>query len=208
MISDGFAAHESLEVLKFCFQNKIILCRLPSHTSHKLQPCDVGVFSALKTAYREQVDLLCRGGANAVRLEHFGSLYNRARKAAMTARNITAGWSKSGMFPWNPDRVLRDIQSPPENHCHHQITAVQPINICEEGDTLQTPITADGLKSLCRQMDKKVVHGMTIPRISSSVSHLQQKRPSWTVSFYIVKTGDFCYRTMKNGFERRNEQKN
>ncbi|KAJ9482155.1 hypothetical protein VN97_g11286 [Penicillium thymicola] len=56
--------------------------------------CDVGVFSAPKTAYREQVDLLYQGGANAVRLEHFGSLYDRARTAAMTSRNITAGWSK------------------------------------------------------------------------------------------------------------------
>ena len=153
LISDGFAAHESLEVLKFCFENNIILCRLPSHTSHKLQPCDVGVFSALKTAYREQIDLLYRGGANAVRLEHFGSLYDRARKAAMTPRNIIAGWSKTGMFPWNPDRVLRDIQPPPQNHCHPQINTVRPINECEEGDTLQTPITADGLKFLCRQME-------------------------------------------------------
>ena len=52
LISDGFAPHESLEVMTFCFENNIILCRLPSHTSHKLQPCDVGVFSSLKTAYR------------------------------------------------------------------------------------------------------------------------------------------------------------
>src|ERR1700731_4483327 len=28
--------------MKFCFEINIILCRLPSHTSHKLQPCDVG----------------------------------------------------------------------------------------------------------------------------------------------------------------------
>lgn len=155
LISDGFAAHESLEVLKFCFENNIILCRLPSHTSHKLQPCDVGVFSALKTAYREQVDLLCRGGANAVRLEHFGSLYDRARMAAMTSRNITAGWSKSGMFPWNPDRVLRDIQRPPGDDCRPRVNTVQPGKYSREVEQPQTPITAEGLKLLCRQMDKE-----------------------------------------------------
>jgi hypothetical protein len=44
LINDGFTAHESLEVLKFCHENNIILCRLPSHTSYKLQPCDVAVF--------------------------------------------------------------------------------------------------------------------------------------------------------------------
>ena len=53
LISDGFSTHESLEILKFCYENNIILCRLPSHTSHKLQLCDVGIFGLLKTAYRE-----------------------------------------------------------------------------------------------------------------------------------------------------------
>lgn len=57
LINNGFTAHESLEVLEFCHENNIILCRLPSHTSHKLQPCDVAVFGPLKTAYRERVEV-------------------------------------------------------------------------------------------------------------------------------------------------------
>ena len=52
LISDGFGTHETLEILKYCFENNIILCRLPSHTSHKLQPCDISVFGPLKAAYR------------------------------------------------------------------------------------------------------------------------------------------------------------
>jgi hypothetical protein len=53
LIYDGFGTHETLEILEYCFENNIILCRLPSHTSHKLQPCDVAVFAPLKAAYRE-----------------------------------------------------------------------------------------------------------------------------------------------------------
>ena len=64
LICDGCRMHESLEVMEYCFENNIILCRIPSHMSHKLQPCDVGVFGPLKTAYREQVEQLYRGGAN------------------------------------------------------------------------------------------------------------------------------------------------
>jgi hypothetical protein len=52
LISDGFGTHETLEILEYCFENNILPCRLPSHTSHKLQPCDVGVFAPLKAAYR------------------------------------------------------------------------------------------------------------------------------------------------------------
>ncbi|KAF4625685.1 hypothetical protein G7Y89_g12477 [Cudoniella acicularis] len=46
LICDGFRTHETLEAQEFCFENNIIHCRLPSHTSHKLQPCDAacGIF--------------------------------------------------------------------------------------------------------------------------------------------------------------------
>jgi hypothetical protein len=66
LLSDGFGTHETLEILKFSFANNIVLCRLPSHTSHKLQPCDVGPFAPLKAAYRDQVERLNRGGVETV----------------------------------------------------------------------------------------------------------------------------------------------
>lgn len=104
LICDGFGTHETLEVLQFCFDNNIILCRLPSHTSHKLQPCDVGVFAPLKTAYRDQVERLNRGGIDTAGKEHFTSLYKPARDSALTKRNIMAGWAATGLFPLNPER--------------------------------------------------------------------------------------------------------
>lgn len=80
LICDGFSTHETLEVQEFYFENNIILCRLPSHTSHKLQSCDIGVFERLKGFYRDEVDRLFRGGANAVGKENFTSLYSPARE--------------------------------------------------------------------------------------------------------------------------------
>jgi hypothetical protein len=68
LICDGFGTHETLEVLEFCLANNIILCRLPSHTSHKLQPCDVGPLAPLKTAYSDEVDRLNRGGVDTIQL--------------------------------------------------------------------------------------------------------------------------------------------
>jgi len=99
--------------LEFCFENNIILCRLPSHTSHKLQPCDVSVFAPLKAAYRDQVDRLERGGVNTIGKQHFTSLYSPARGRAFTSKNIKAGFAACGLFPFNPERVLRDIPKPP-----------------------------------------------------------------------------------------------
>jgi hypothetical protein len=144
---DGFSTHETLEILEYCFANNIILCRLPSHTSHKTQPCDVAVFGPLKTAYREQVKRLERGGVNTIGKEHFTSLYKPARERAFTPKNIRAGFAASGLFPLNPDRVLRTVPKPPAE----LILAVTNEALCQEDAEPQTPVTpvsAAGLISL------------------------------------------------------------
>jgi len=88
LIMDGFGSHESLDVVTFCFENNIILCRQPSQATDKLQPCDIGVFSPLKIACRDQVDQLYRNGAATVNKAHFTLLHSRAREIATTSRNI------------------------------------------------------------------------------------------------------------------------
>jgi len=150
LICDGFGTHETLEVLEFCFENNIILCRLPSHTSHKLQPCDIAVFGPLKAAYRDEVERLERGGVSVVGKEHFTSLYSPARERALTKKNILQGWAKSGLFPFNPDRVLRDIPKPVA-----VLTTPQACQSdggsCPQGQVVRTPVTPvtiEALKSL------------------------------------------------------------
>ncbi|KAF2677955.1 hypothetical protein K458DRAFT_446687 [Lentithecium fluviatile CBS 122367] len=115
----------------------------PSHTSHKLQPCDIGVFGLLKAAYRDEVERLYRGGANIVSRGHFTSLYSPAREKALTSRNIKAGWIKAGLFPFNPDRVLRDIQKPPA-----ELTVPKADEVNLQDEVLQTPATAEALTLL------------------------------------------------------------
>jgi hypothetical protein len=36
LVCDSFGTHKTLKILEFCLVNNIILCRLSSHTSHKL----------------------------------------------------------------------------------------------------------------------------------------------------------------------------
>jgi len=147
LICDGFGTHETLEILEYCLENNIILCRIPSHTSHKLQPCDIGVFGPLKAAYRDEVERLYRGGANTVGKEHFTSLYSPAREKALTSKNIMAGWIKAGLYPFNPDRVLRGIPKPPAELTIPKANEVR-VWSCPEGEVLQTPATAEALTSL------------------------------------------------------------
>ena len=147
LVNDGLATHESLEVLTFCHDNNIILCRLPSHTSHKLQPCDIGVFGPLKTAYREQVEQLFRGGANTIGKQHFTLLYDRARTKAFKPDTIRSAWRKAGLFPFDPDHVLRDMHHPSTG----MLTVSKPSTLADIiasptiGASPKTPTTAEAL---------------------------------------------------------------
>jgi len=92
------------------------------------------VFGPLKTAYREQVEHLERLGANAVNKEHFVLLYRRARDVALTAHNIRSGWSKAGLFPFNPSRVLEGMSAPIEGPAA-QPQVIEPRGMRQEFDT-------------------------------------------------------------------------
>jgi hypothetical protein len=129
-------------------ENNILLYRLPAHTSHKLQTCDVALFSPLK-AYRNQVDRLERGGVCTIGKQHFTHLYSPAQKTALTKKNILAGWRASGLYASNPDRVLAEIPKPePAAEQVMSIPQVSEIDPCSQGEALQTPTSPTSLTSL------------------------------------------------------------
>jgi hypothetical protein len=130
-------------------ENSILLCRLPSHTSHKLQPCDVALFSPLKAAYRNQVDRLERGGVDTVGKRHFTYLYSPARETALTKKNILAGWRASGLYAFNPDRVLAEIPKPElVTEQVVSIPEVSEIDPCSQSEVLQIPTSPTSITSL------------------------------------------------------------
>lgn len=54
LIYDGHKSHETIELRETAVQHKIELYRLPAHTSHRLQPLDVGVFGPLQRAWQNR----------------------------------------------------------------------------------------------------------------------------------------------------------
>jgi len=60
LILDGHSSHATPEFDQFCKDNKIITLCMPPHTSHLLQPLDVGCYSPLKVVYGHEVSELAR----------------------------------------------------------------------------------------------------------------------------------------------------
>jgi hypothetical protein len=190
--SNCFGTHETLEALEFCFENNIVLCRLPSHTSHKLQPCDVTVFTRLKDEYRDEAERLFQGGVNTVGKQHFTSLYSHAREKAFTKRNILAGWAACGLFPFNPARVLRVTPKPPAQSTVLRADEVE-VGACHQDDvppvrqdyvppTPVTPVSAEGLVSL-QNLIKQDAHTLNEASIQRLERHVQKLAHAAQASF-------------------------
>jgi len=61
---------------------------MPAHSSHILQPLDVGCFSPLKVSYGKQVESQMRLGINHINKEEFLHLYYPAHVQAITEKSI------------------------------------------------------------------------------------------------------------------------
>jgi hypothetical protein len=167
------------------FENNIILYRLPSHTSHKLQPCDVAVFAPLKAAYRDQVDRLERAGTNTIGKEYFTSLYSPARQRALTKKNILAGWAKCGLKPLSLERVLKDTPQPPAELTIPKADEMK-VTSCPQDDVLQTPVTpvsAEALMLLQSFVIKKYAHALDETSKQNLARHLQKFTKASQTSF-------------------------
>jgi hypothetical protein len=100
LVLDGHGSHETTEFMYLCYQNNIHLLFLPPHTSHVLQPLDLSVFSPLKSHYRKEVGYLTLlTDSSPLGKQNFLDCYQKARKEALSAKNIKNGWKATGLWP-------------------------------------------------------------------------------------------------------------
>ena len=109
MILDRYASHVTFEFVQYCEDYKIIPLCLPPHSTHYLQPLDVGIFGPLAKAYRTRVSRGSIFGAQRINNYDFLLYYIDARKTAI-AQNIPSAWRGSGLVPLNLDKILEPLR--------------------------------------------------------------------------------------------------
>jgi len=75
LILDGHSSHATAEFDRFCTERNIIPLYMPPHSSHLLQPLDVGCFSPLKRLYGEKIMNKMQKEINAVDKTEFLYIY-------------------------------------------------------------------------------------------------------------------------------------
>jgi hypothetical protein len=137
LILDGHESHHSLEFQEICKENNIYTLCMPPHSSHLLQPLDVGCFSPLKRAYSREIESLIRDHINHVTKLEFLPALKAAYNRSFTPANIQSAFRGAGLVPHQPDAVLSklDVQlrtpTPPAALINTLWEARTPSNIRE-----------------------------------------------------------------------------
>jgi hypothetical protein len=109
LILDGHESHHSTNFELYCKEHKIITLCMPAHSSHLLQPLDVGCFGPLKKAYGRQVENLIRAHITHITKVEFLSALKEAFFASITEENIRGGFRGSGLVPLDLESVLSKL---------------------------------------------------------------------------------------------------
>ncbi|EED24169.1 conserved hypothetical protein [Talaromyces stipitatus ATCC 10500] len=122
---------------RICTENNIIPICMPPHSSHILQPLDVGCFAVLKRHYGQLVEQRMRLGFNHIDKMDFLMAFPQARTVAYKAQTIRNSFTATGLVPFNPDRVIQQLNiqlktptPPPSRSSNTQSSCLQtPQNI-------------------------------------------------------------------------------
>jgi len=106
VLYDGHQSHTNLGIIDWAKSQNIILFILPAHTSHVLQPLDVGCFGPFERIYNSECHKFMRDNCGqGITRYNTCSLGCSAYLKALTPGNLQSSFRKAGIYPLNPDIV-------------------------------------------------------------------------------------------------------
>jgi hypothetical protein len=114
LILDGHNSHVTYRFCKFAADKKIIIIRLPPHTTHVLQPCDVGAFGPLASAWKSEVLEASRQN-DPITKNNLLKRYANARSRAMKPNTIINSFRKTGIWPLDRTAIPSEAFAPSLN---------------------------------------------------------------------------------------------
>ena len=142
LIVDGHSSHVNLAFLDACDKRRILLLVLPPHSTHRLQPLDIGLFAPLARYYTNQLNDLMLNSLGLVSISKriFWKVFWPAWQQAFSEKNILSVYAKTGIWPFNPELLVGKITKP-----------ITPHTVSEEPQYPETPITCRDVRRLERE---------------------------------------------------------
>jgi hypothetical protein len=113
LILDGHGSHVTMEFIKYCDDNRILLAIYPPHSTHTLQPLDVCLFKPLSSAYSaELTDFMYKSqGISAITKRDFFRLFYKAWNIAFKKETILRAFQVTGISPLDSEQVLKRFKT-------------------------------------------------------------------------------------------------
>ena len=98
-----------MKFLEYCKKHRILMAVYPPHSTHRLQPLDVALFSPLATYYSQELNQFLHKsqGLYSITKQDFFQLFWAAFRKAFTTSNVKSRWKNTGLHPFKP-RVILD----------------------------------------------------------------------------------------------------
>ncbi|XP_030765507.1 uncharacterized protein LOC115889596 [Sitophilus oryzae] len=123
LIVDNHSSHTSLEAINYCRDNGVVMLGLPPHSTHRLQPLDVGFFGPLKTFYSQTCDnYLVNHPGKQITDKEVGRLFGQAYLRAATVGTAIKSFSACGIEPFNAE-IFGDSDFAPSMVSERHVTA-------------------------------------------------------------------------------------
>lgn len=114
LILDGHNSHGTYKFCKYAADHKIIIVCLPAHTTHALQPCDVGAFGPLAQSWKRVV-VLASQSLISIRKDNVLYYYHTARSEALKPLTIQSAFRKTGIWPVDCHAIPLSAFEPSKN---------------------------------------------------------------------------------------------
>ena len=211
LIMDGARSHFDHSIVEAAEEHEITLMCLPSNTTHELQPMDKSVFRPFEAYCDEElISYWTRFEDRDMTKQRFGHVFSPVWDKATIPKNVKAGFTACGIYPFNPEVIPDEAFAPSEisqipqentpvagpSNATDMPLSLQPAHITESSsdssDTLSSTSESDQEGSSEKEEKRMNLsfHGIL------STPHRQIKRknrPAINSRAVVVKTSLFTF---------------
>ncbi|CAC5375550.1 unnamed protein product [Mytilus coruscus] len=112
LLLDGHKSHVAVSTIEWARRHNIVIQLLPAHTSHLLQPLDVGCYGPLQNIYNSLCHRTIRTKQCALTRYDVYSMACKAYGNALSVSNLQSALRKTGIYPFTKD-IINDLPLTP-----------------------------------------------------------------------------------------------
>ena len=110
LVMDNHKSHSFAELIELARNHEVTIVTFPPHCSHRLQPLDVSVYGPFKTYFNSACQsCMVSNPRQPLTIYNLASLSSTAYYRAFTPSNITSGFQKTGIVPFDEHIFPEDV---------------------------------------------------------------------------------------------------